>query len=635
MSDASAHPVGIVGLGALSALGDGPSALFHGLVEGRSGSNRSAPDDSPFGAVDDATPDGARALAFGCRVGEQAIRAAGWTADELAEPSTWLVLATTKAELHDLEAGLGGDRTALARSTYGALAAPLARELGIGGPSLTVSVACASGLSAVGVGMEALRAGEAHRVVVIGLDVRSAFIRTGFGALGALDRQRARPFDVSRSGLNLGEGAAACALELRAEASIQLFGYGASNDAHHLTAPARDGRGLVSALRGALDDGRTSSGQVGLAVLHGTGTRFNDAMENVAYEQVFGPGEVPSYGLKGAVGHTMGAAGLLNLVACSASLKERLLLPNIGLEQAEPEFTLDLVRSPRASDAEWAVTTASGFAGVNAAVLARRGPLAPSSLRREPAQCVLTAGLEVDPKRPLAPRPGLRSHGRGLDGLCRLGLAAAEQALEAAGWSAEAFGAAPHGILLGSALGSFDSDCAYLEDLLEGGEPSPRRFAFTLANVVLGEVARRFDLRGESLSVSAGGVSTLAALALAHTRIRNRSWQRALVLGLEHDGGRLGDTPAFLSAWVLEEGQDAELRGSPMQRGFTASLHPAPLKGPSLDGSAGASDLLAALGAGDGCHAQVRCASGHAVRWSLQRHRVAATSAPWRPLEPA
>jgi 3-oxoacyl-[acyl-carrier-protein] synthase II len=150
-----------------------------------------------------------------------------------------------------------------------------------------------------------------------------------------------------------------------------VAGLGAAADAVHMTAPDREGAGAARAIRAALDDAGCAPSDVGFVSAHGTGTPYNDAMEAAALTRVFGAGRVPVDSIKGAVGHTLGAAGALEAVLCVRVLETGLVPPTIGLEDLDPACaTLDCVqREPRRVTTRTVVSTSSGFAGANAALV--------------------------------------------------------------------------------------------------------------------------------------------------------------------------------------------------------------------------------------------------------------------------
>jgi 3-oxoacyl-[acyl-carrier-protein] synthase II len=269
----------------------------------------------------------------------------------------------------------------LSRGETGALARDLATRHGAGGPVSTVSVACASGAAALGLGAEWIRSGDADLVLAGGADSISPFVFSGFDALRALSTTAARPFDVARDGLTLGEGAGFLLLEEEEHARrrgavilARLSGYGSASDGQHMTRPDPEGRGLVRAIEAALlRAGRTAS-DVGFVSAHGTGTTFNDAMEEAALAHVLGAlaRSVPVNGIKGAIGHTLGAAGALEAILSVLVLARQLVPPTAGHAASRADSPLAIVSGRRLVPVRpvvVALSTSAAFGGTNAALV--------------------------------------------------------------------------------------------------------------------------------------------------------------------------------------------------------------------------------------------------------------------------
>jgi hypothetical protein len=217
-----------------------------------------------------------------------------------------VLLATTKGDVERWSNDLLAE-TATGAGSPQWFAQQLSQHLAI--PAIAVSGACASGPLAMGVAARGILSGRWQRVVVVGSDRIGGFIRDGFAALKAIDADVCRPFDAERAGLQLGEMAAALVLEKPTLSQIghcYLQGWGASLDGNHLTGPTRDGSGMARALRMALQ--RAQVQDPALVIAHGTGTRYNDDSESLAYAAVCP--NTPVTGLKGVIGHTLGACGV-------------------------------------------------------------------------------------------------------------------------------------------------------------------------------------------------------------------------------------------------------------------------------------------------------------------------------------
>ncbi|MDR1586720.1 MAG: 3-oxoacyl-ACP synthase [Treponema sp.] len=222
-----------------------------------------------------------------------------------------------------------------------ALVADFIAELfGLKGPCLTVSTACASSAGALVKGAELIRAGLCDAVVAGGADIVSETVLLGFSALEAVSDTLCNPFSRNRRGITLGEGAAFFVMrhdegggaapgragadgKISAGADgprIELLGFGESADAYHITAPRPDGSGAAAAMRGALSAAGIKPADVDYINLHGTGTKLNDGMEALATEAVFGRDSPPVSSTKPITGHTLGAAGALELSLCWMAL---------------------------------------------------------------------------------------------------------------------------------------------------------------------------------------------------------------------------------------------------------------------------------------------------------------------------
>jgi 3-oxoacyl-[acyl-carrier-protein] synthase II len=224
-----------------------------------------------------------------------------------------------------------------------------------------------------------IRDGERDCVLVVGCDNVSEFVAAGFASLMALDEDMARPFDRDRRGLSLGEAAAFMLLMSEHRASrenrpvlAEISGWGLTGDANHITGPARDGSGLALALRKALQSAGISSDEVGSISAHGTGTLYNDSMEMKAFRSVFAGKPLPTYSVKGGIGHTMGTAGLVDIIVAIKTLMERVVPPTVNLRQVDPEALGWVASEPQPYDADVTVSTNSGFGGVNCAVVLKR-----------------------------------------------------------------------------------------------------------------------------------------------------------------------------------------------------------------------------------------------------------------------
>jgi 3-oxoacyl-[acyl-carrier-protein] synthase II len=383
----------ITGCGVVSPLGSSVGAFFGGLVAGRSAVapiRRFRVDDlEPATAAevgDENGRDADRAGAFALAAGAQALEAAGIRPDQIDPGRVGVALGTTLGGMSifedwDVAVAAGGlPPASLERVPYYAPAARLAEAVGALGPVMTPQLACASGTAAVTLAADWVRAGRADVVLAGGTDLLCRFVVAGFNCLHAT-ADVARPFDRDRRGLVLGEGAAVLVVEEAAHAArraarvrARVLGVGAAADATHMTAPDREGEGVVRAVLAALADADLDPRAVEFVSAHGTGTPFNDAMEARALERLLGDRPVPVNSIKGAIGHTLGAAGAFEAVLCCAVLEEGWIPPTVGLEHPDPACNgLDLVHGEaRRREVRVALSTSSGFAGANAALVLGR-----------------------------------------------------------------------------------------------------------------------------------------------------------------------------------------------------------------------------------------------------------------------
>ena len=264
-----------------------------------------------------------------------------------------------------------------------AIAAWLARKAGFAGPVLTVSTACASGTDAIGVASRRIANGAADLLVAGGVDAVCELSFSGFSALKVMTADTVRPFSRNRTGLALGEGAAFLVLEGEGAARRRgarvlgrIAGYASRADAVHLTAPHREGRGLAAAAAAALCDAGCRPEEIDYVSAHGTGTLYNDWMETKAIKAALGghARRVAISSIKGALGHSFGAAGAMEAVVCLLAIRDGLVPPTVHLEEPDPECDLDFVaHGARSMAVRTALSLSAGFGGQNAALLIREG----------------------------------------------------------------------------------------------------------------------------------------------------------------------------------------------------------------------------------------------------------------------
>jgi 3-oxoacyl-[acyl-carrier-protein] synthase II len=292
-----------------------------------------------------------------------------------------LYLATTKGEIDFLEKSMISPACDPAESRPDRLLARVGELTGVLDGGTLVSAACTSSAAAVARGAALIRSGRADCVLVVACDGVTEFIYSGFSSLMALDSQPASPFDRNRKGLSLGEAAAFVLLMGEERAAREgrrslgeVAGWGMADDANHMTGPSRESEGLIAAIHGALNGAGCRPDDVAFISAHGTGTAYNDAMELGAVRGVFGSVCRPLYSVKGALGHTMGAAGLLEIIIALRSLREGCVPPTVNLREAD-DAAVGWVAAERAAirGEGLALVTNAGFSGINTAILLKGG----------------------------------------------------------------------------------------------------------------------------------------------------------------------------------------------------------------------------------------------------------------------
>ena len=390
----------IAGCGAISAVGNGLEPLLAALKNNSSGLRASEKFSAPrfqsniVGAVPEngwgetpSSPNFEKAENPAWLLASEALTQARTAAEtilqKISAARTGLVLSTTKANITALELiseNKSCSETARRHLQANLLAEDLANAFGAHGPVQTVSVACVSGLIAISQAAKIIQRGDADAVFVVGVDALSEFVVAGFTALKALDPLGCRPFDAARCGLSPGEAGAAMVLvksdfhqskeKLAGPATVKIRAFGGSNDANHLTGPSRDGSGLAQAIRVALAAAKFSSTEIDFVHAHGTGTPYNDAMESLALQTIFGDACPPVSGAKGLLGHTLGAAGVIETICCVLALQNNFLPGTPRLDLPADGTPKNLLREPRLDvRVKNVLKLNTGFGGMNGALI--------------------------------------------------------------------------------------------------------------------------------------------------------------------------------------------------------------------------------------------------------------------------
>jgi len=241
----------------------------------------------------------------------------------------------------------------------------------------TISTACSSSANAIMLGAQLIKNKIVERVICGGTEALSKFTINGFNALMILDTQHCRPFDATRKGLNLGEGAAYVVLESEQAAILagrkpfaELLGYANANDAFHQTASSPDGMGAYRAMHGAVQSSGITPDKIDYVNAHGTATENNDLSEGLAMQKLF-DGKVPTFSsTKPYTGHTLAAAGSVEAVFCLMSMKHGFIFPNLNYKvpmdelRIRPEVTLQ-----KGKNLKYVLSNSFGFGGNTSSLL--------------------------------------------------------------------------------------------------------------------------------------------------------------------------------------------------------------------------------------------------------------------------
>jgi 3-oxoacyl-[acyl-carrier-protein] synthase II len=357
----------ITGIGAVTPLGDARD-LIRRWTAGESGIRDGAGACVDFEPTDTMTPkDARRADRFtqlGLAASEAALADAGWAGGTPYDPERiGVVIGTgiggigTIEEQYGVLRDRGPERVSpltVPRMMANALPGQVSMRHGLEGEVYAVVSACAAGAQAIGAATRMIRAGEADAVVTGGGEAALTPLSwAGFASLDALSKTGiSRPFDRRRDGFVMGAGAGVLVLE-EAEAAeargatilAEVLGYGASADAHHITAPEPDGRGAAKAIQRALHDAELLPEQVDYINAHGTSTPLNDRAETAAIKAALGEhaANVPVSSTKSAIGHLLGAAGAVEAIATVLALEQRVAPPTLGYEEPDEDLDLDYV----------------------------------------------------------------------------------------------------------------------------------------------------------------------------------------------------------------------------------------------------------------------------------------------------
>lgn len=568
----------ITGAGIVSAIGIGKEQTLHSLQQQQSGIRplhylKTDHHEFPVGEVqlsndemcsilgiDPASHPTTRTALMGMIALKEALEEARLTPDQY--PQIPLISGTTvggmdKSELYYLDFLENDSRNEYIRThDCGACTEMIADHFGRFGMLSTLSTACSSAANAVILGAELLRDGRAECVVVGGAECITKFHLNGFASLMILDREPCRPFDASRGGINLGEGAAWLVLETADHASrrgatplARLAGYGNACDAFHQTATSPDGEGPYLAMKQALKMAGIEPDRVDYINAHGTGTGNNDLCESVAIRRLFGDVHPPVSSTKAFTGHTTSASGTIEAVICLLAMQHSFLPVNLRFSASGECLTP--VHQPTAAPLHYTLSNAFGFGGNDSALLLEKvdgyNRQSHTTHRPQRPKVYLLAASQISAQEPLCEdwienpipltEPLTRSReadykqfippleARRMGRILKRAIATAKDAL---GHTAIE---TPEAIVTGTGLGCIENTEIFLDALCRQGEDQmmPTRFMQSTHNTVSSIIAINLHAHGYNATYAHNTISFQSALLDALLQLRRGSIGNALV----------------------------------------------------------------------------------------------------------
>jgi len=241
--------------------------------------------------------------------------------------------------------------------------------------AIVLSNACVSGVLALVVAKRLIQSNYYDDVIVVGGDLVSEFILSGFTSFQAISDKPCKPFSKNRTGITIGEAVASALVTSDknniTENSVQIVGGASCNDANHISGPSRTGEGLFLSVKSALKEAQMEVEDIDYISAHGTATNYNDEMESVAFSRL-NMLDVPLNSLKGYYGHTLGASGLLESIIGIESLNNKTLVPSLGYDELGVSKPLNIIKDIERKNLNIFLKTASGFGGCNTAIIIKK-----------------------------------------------------------------------------------------------------------------------------------------------------------------------------------------------------------------------------------------------------------------------
>lgn len=456
------------------------------------------------------------------------------------------VFETENALLENMKSG-GRDLRALKFYECSTIAELVAKRIGAKGPCMTFSTACSSSGLAFAAACDAISQGGLKAALVCGADAISRITVNGFGSLMLLSKDRAKPFDKNRDGINLGEAGGAVLLvskdfakQRNFEILAEISGWACTSDAHHATAPHPDGEGAARAMSDAVSMARLAPSDISCVNSHGTGTQGNDLSEGRALKAVFGENVPPFFSVKRAFGHTLGASGVVNAIIAIEALKRNEIAPSLGFENFDEEIGLAPQSVPEKREVKNILSSSLGFGGNNASMVLSKNSSGKVAPVRQRDLFVFGAG-SVETKGGACEAAALLS---GIPALKKRKWAKLQQmALDASLKAAAGLGISAleekTGVVFGTGLGMTAETSRFIINTLEKNEAEPLPTAFTnsVHNAAPSLVSLNCKYRGLNSAVTAKEISFECALWQAWLAVNSGALDASIVGACDERSG--------------------------------------------------------------------------------------------------
>ena len=551
--------IAITGLGIICAIGNDCQQVLDSLVNRKTGVGmmkylQSCHTELPVGEVklsDDelktllGLPVGSlysRTTLLGAVAVKQAMADAGLSADMLVGKKVVLISGTTVGGMDVTERILVEMRDALQtpntqqqspvdyvkRHDCGSTTNEIAQICGLDCEVCTISTACSSAINSIIVGCEMLRSGEADIVIAGGSEALSKFHLNGFNTLHILDTEVCRPFDATRVGLNLGEGAAFVVLQKdKADGKAYIGGYGNKCDAFHQTASSDNGEGAYLAMRETLESSGIDKSQIDYINAHGTGTPNNDPSESVALKRIFGDDMPLVSSTKGFTGHTTSASGSIETVICVLAMQNNFVPVSYGFGHVDETCIHPFEGDDKQHRMDYVICNSFGFGGNDSSLLLMREAKDCSMASVKNPELEIAADITIDSMEQLADYKEYISpkEGRRMGKLMKAATLTSLMALREAGIEC------PDAIITATANGMLETSEKFLVDMVDNGEEtlSPTLFMQSTHNTIGSAIAIRTQCHGYNITYTQGKDSMKWALRDAERLIRMGKAKTVLV----------------------------------------------------------------------------------------------------------